>query len=96
MIKEIPPEALRRKCAPESLGFKTTKELEPIHGILGQSRALQALEFGLGIREHGFNICVVGLPGTGRTPTVISYLEEEARKKPVPPDWVYVQNFLDP
>ena len=39
-------------------------------GAVGQERALSALEMGLGIKERGFNIFVVGASGTGRTSTV--------------------------
>src|SRR5690349_2814547 len=47
-------------------------------GALGQERALTALELGLGIRERGFNIFVVGASGTGRTSTVRELLEARA------------------
>ncbi len=39
-------------------------------GAVAQARALSALELGLGIRQRGYNIFVVGASGTGRTSTV--------------------------
>jgi len=64
-------------------------------GALGQERALAALELGLGLRERGFNIFVVGASGTGRTSTVRELLEEKARGEPAPADIVLLYNFTD-
>ena len=96
MHPEVPVERLRKTCDPASLGFKSTEELKPIEGIIGQARAIRALQFGLAIQEHGFNIYVAGLPGTGRKTAVRAFLEALAREKPVPSDWCYVYNFKDP
>ncbi|MDH7498870.1 MAG: ATP-binding protein [candidate division NC10 bacterium] len=96
MRSEVAVERLRRFCDPASLGFRTTEELKPVEGIIGQARAIRALQFGLGIQEHGFNVYVAGLPGTGRTTAVKAFLEQVARQKEVPPDWCYVHNFKDP
>ncbi|MBI5498062.1 MAG: AAA family ATPase [Deltaproteobacteria bacterium] len=70
-----------------------TKTARP--GALGQERAMRALDVGLGIRERGFNIFVVGAAGTGRTSTVRSILLERARKEEVPDDWALLYNFDD-
>ncbi len=64
-------------------------------GALGQERALHALELGLGIRERGFNIFVVGASGTGRTSTVRELLEEKAKTEPAPSDVILLYNFAD-
>jgi len=96
MHPEVPAERLRRICDPSSLGFRTTEGLKPVEGIIGQARAIRALQFGLAIQEHGFNIYVAGLPGTGRTTAVKAFLEELARQKEVPTDWCYVHHFKDP
>lgn len=96
MPYEVPVEELRNTCDLQDLAFLTTEEVEPLVGILGQDRALQALRFGLSIQSDGFNIYVAGRPGTGRTKAVMSFLEEIAKDKPTPPDWCYVNNFRDP
>jgi lon-related putative ATP-dependent protease len=96
MITELPVDKLRRICDPRTLDCETTEELEPLETIIGQERAVRALEFGLGIKELGFNIYVAGPPGTGKTTAVKRFLEEVAKDKPVPPDWCYVNNFRDP
>ena len=75
---------------------KTTDTLKPTDEIIGQDRAQKALRFGLEIREKGFNIYVAGMPGTGRRTAVKKFLDELAKTKPKPDDWVYVNNFANP
>jgi len=95
-LNELPPEKLRRKAEPTGMRCETTKELTPLEGIIGQERAIRALNFGLDIKERGFNIYVAGLSGTGRKTAVKDFLEEIAKAKPVPSDWCYVNNFRNP
>lgn len=94
--KALTPSELRRTVSPSSLGFKTTDELEPISGLIGQERALRAIEFGADMRSHDFNLFVLGPPAAGKSTAVRSYLEKKAAGAPVAPDWVYVNNFEDP
>ena len=63
--------------------------------FLYRSLTWKILKFGLGIEDKGFNVYVAGYPGTGRTTAVRNFLEEIAKKQPVPPDWCYVNNFGD-
>jgi predicted ATP-dependent protease len=77
------------------VGCDGTDVLEPLEGIVGQERALRALEFGLGIRDPRFNIYVAGQHGTGRSTAVNEFLAKAALTKPVPRDWCYVHNFRD-
>jgi len=46
--------------------------------------------------HSGYNVFVTGMSGTGRTTIVKNILEDLAKDKPVPSDWVYVYNFDDP
>ncbi len=62
-------------------------------GAMVQQRALSALEMGLGVRQRGFNIFVVGESGTGRTSTVNQLLSDRAIKEPTPDDVVLLYNF---
>ena len=95
MIRELPVDTLRRICDAQMLGCETTEEMKPLETIIGQERAVRALEFGLGIQEFGFNIYVAGPPGTGKTTAVRRFLEKVAEDKAVPPDCCYVNNFRD-
>ncbi len=96
MATELAPAKLRRTLDPTSLSFTATDELPVLKGIIGQPRAVDALQFGLDIQDPTFNIYVAGLPGTGRTTAVQAFLEELARQKETPDDWCYVNNFADP
>jgi lon-related putative ATP-dependent protease len=87
---------LRRVVNPSALGFKTTEELNPISGLIGQDRALKAIQFGTGIKSHDFNIFVLGPPGSGKSTAVKAHLEQKAAEAPTPTDWAYVYNFDDP
>lgn len=94
--RELLPEDLRAYVDPDSLGFETTEEITSFRNAIGQPRAVEALQFGLTIRTQGFNIYVAGPTGTGRRSTVRQFIEEIAKKQPVPWDWCYVHNFDDP
>jgi lon-related putative ATP-dependent protease len=87
---------LRRVVNPATLGFKTTDELHPITGLIGQDRALKAIQFGANIKSHDFNIFVLGPPATGKTTAVKAHLGPKAAEAPTPTDWAYVYNFEDP
>ncbi len=91
--RELRPDELRRRLDPTTLPFRTTADVEPLVGTIGQPRALDAIEFGLGVETHGFNIFVAGSPGTGRRTTSLDYIRSRAATLPVPDDWVYVHNF---
>lgn len=95
-VKSLPAERLRWVCPPQQFSFKTTEDLPPLEETVGQERALKAIDFGLGLESHGFNIYVLGESGTGKTSTVKALLGKKAMDKKVPDDWCYVYNFLDP
>lgn len=92
---EVPLESLKKHFDPDSLGFETTDEVEPLEGLLGQERAESALDLALGIEAPGFNLFISGPPGTGRHTAVRNHVERLALSKPIPPDWGYVHNFDD-
>lgn len=95
-FNELPPQKLKVESGPDLLRCGSTEELTALEGVLGQDRALRALEFGLGISVKGFNIYVAGPSGTGKTTAVRNFVAELAKSKPTPNDWVYVNNFSDP
>lgn len=80
----------------EGIIEKTTADIEPQHGIIGQERAVKALQLGVLIRSKGYNIYVAGINGTGRTATVKKLLDELDLGHSVPPDLCYVNNFKNP
>jgi hypothetical protein len=59
--------------------------------MIGQSRALEAVEFGSRIEKAGFNLFVIGGTGVGMREAVKAMLAGDAAKRPSSPDWVYVK-----
>ncbi len=92
----VPISELRPKIDPAVFDFETTAEVEPHGGLIGQDRAAAAIKFGLAIEASGFNICVTGEPGTGRTSAIREYLETFAKAKPPSNEFCYVNNFAEP
>ncbi|MGD2073283.1 MAG: AAA family ATPase, partial [Candidatus Thorarchaeota archaeon] len=87
---ELSYEETRRRVNPKNIQCKTTDELEPLGQIIGQDRAVKALEFGLKIQKKGFNVYVAGQRGTGKRTGIELFLKEIAKMKSAPPDWCYV------
>jgi predicted ATP-dependent protease len=69
--------------------------LPPATVLIGQPRAIRALELGTAIDAPGYNIFVSGPPGTGRQTAVKKILAELPPSEAVR-DLVYVNNFLRP
>ena len=95
-IKELPSEKLRWRCDPSTLHLTTTKDIDICRDIIGQKRAMKALDVGLSIEHMGYNIFITGPVGTGRTTAVKHLLERMDVKKDPPRDWCYVNNFQNP
>ncbi|WP_373389212.1 Lon protease family protein [Pseudomonas alcaligenes] len=92
----LAPDALTRPFAPDQFNFASTDDLEPFRGVLGQERAVEALQFGVAMPRPGYNVYVMGEPGTGRFSFVQRYLRAEAKRQATPVDRVYVNHFDEP
>ena len=92
---KVPASMLSPSVDPERLGFDDTSELEPLAETIGQTRAVEALEFGLQMKSAGFNIYVSGPVGTGKSMLVRQMVKRLAESAPAPSDWCYVNNFQD-
>ncbi len=93
---ELSVEELRTVCDPAQFPFSTTADLTPLDSIIGQKRAVSAMEFGFDITSPGFNVFVAGMSGTGKSSITRRLLERIAAEQPVPDDVAYVHNFDDP
>ena len=96
MVQELNPDKLRRVVTTTTINWKQIREKHLLRPLIGQKRALEAFEFGIGNKSGGFNIYVSGYPGSGKLRAVNHFLEEKAKFEITPGDWCYVNNFKDP
>ncbi|HEB36889.1 hypothetical protein LCGC14_0613760 [marine sediment metagenome] len=94
--KELPANLLKWSCDLKKIPFRTTDECKPCEGIIGQERALKAIQTGLEIKSLGYNIFISGMVGTGRTTTIKQLLEKMEKGDKTPDDLLYVNNFKNP
>jgi hypothetical protein len=97
---EVPAEKLRVECDPKMFTFECTKDLVPLREFIGQERAIRGIEFGLSMKNEGYNIYVAGLSGTGKTSVVKTYVNRMVEKRKAdgaynPDDWCYLYNFTE-
>ena len=95
LARPLPSALLYRRCDPAELPFELCDELEEATGLIGQERAVEALNFAVRIRGKGYNVYALGASGTGRHTLVENLLRRRAESEPTPPDWCYVNNFDD-
>lgn len=91
---KLPVEALKRHIDPAQLPLADSSS--PSGHLLGQQRAQKALEFGVAMKNPGYNIFVMGMPGTGRLSMVTGYLSDLAQQHETPASFAYVDNFDNP
>lgn len=84
---------LYQQTDPETLNFETTEELNGMVPVVGQDRALDAVRFGTGIQQQGYNLFALGPHGLGKYDTINQFIEQRAGDMAVPSDWCYVHNF---
>jgi len=92
-IEELTADRLYCRCEDEGMEFETTDDLEPVEDIVGQPRAVAAVRFGTDIDREGYNLYVLGPPGTGKRTLVTQWLRQRAPDEAAPDDWCYVTNF---
>ncbi len=76
-----------------TLKFNDTSELEYSEKLIGQDKGIEAVEFGLKIKDFGYNIYIAGDMGTGKTTSAKLLCEKISKGESIPPDFVYVYNF---
>ncbi len=95
-VKPLSIANLYHGCDPGQFSFRTTDELEDFPGLIGQERAVEAVEFGTNLHRFGYNVFVFGPPGAGKHTLLRHHLKDSAAGLPVPDDWCYVNNFSVP
>jgi len=95
-VQGLPANELRAHFEDDLLAFDTTASLEALEDkVVGQERAIDAIKFGMGMKEPGYNIFIAGPSKAGLTYTARTFIEDRARQEATPPDWCYVFNFKE-
>lgn len=92
-IAPLAPDRLYRACDTGHFTFTTTAELDDLSEGIGQMRAIDAAHFGIGMRHAGYNLYVMGPPGSGKRYLVRQLLDRRVGTEAKPADWCYVHNF---
>ncbi|MEJ2729298.1 MAG: AAA family ATPase, partial [Deltaproteobacteria bacterium] len=92
---ELKVEDLRLICDPKIFKFKNTSEIKPLDTVIGQERAVRAIDFGLNMQDSGYNIFVTGPASTGKSTIVRDLVAKHAKNLPTPDDLCLVNNFKD-
>ncbi|MEW5757397.1 MAG: AAA family ATPase [Pseudomonadota bacterium] len=92
----LTPDQLCARCDLSALNIGTSHDLATIEGMVGQERAVDAVRFGISIKRQGYNLYVMGPPGSGKHTMVQLHLAQIAKQGTPPSDWCYVYNFAQP
>lgn len=93
-LRPLAVEKLRRYTNPKSLP-KDTNHCESSQLAFGQQRACQAILTALDIHANGYHVFAAGENGLGKRTLITRLLNDYAKNRPTPNDWVYVHNFQD-
>lgn len=91
----VAPNKLRRRINPRNLPRSKEYSRHRTH-IIGQDRAIQALELGLKLESPGYNVFISGTSGSGRMTTARHILATFKQPRKPLRDYAYVYNFLEP
>ena len=90
---ELSVKELYHPCSLKSLNFTSTKELENNSDVIGQEKAIKAIEFAMNMPDDGYNVFCLGIEGIGKKSLALQLLQKEALTRKSPDDWCYVNNF---
>jgi lon-related putative ATP-dependent protease len=95
MVKNtrLESQQLYQHCDSKQLAFSSTADLKTLPTIIGQSRALEAVDFGINISGDGYNLYVMGPTGSGKYTLVKNYLDQQAVSGQQAVDWGYLHDF---
>ncbi len=93
--KPLSPSKLRRICDPAVFKFNDTSEIDPLDEVIGQQRAVSAINLGLNMLQPGYNIFITGVEGTGKRTIAQDIVTKHAIGQKTPDDWCMVNNFND-
>jgi lon-related putative ATP-dependent protease len=93
-IVTLAPSELYTTTNPDEIGYDSTADVDTTqYDVIGQKRAMQAIEFGMGMRRNNYNLYLAGSTGLGKHAVIQYILEQHAPQSETPSDWCYVDNF---
>ncbi len=90
---KLPATSLKLQINQTDYSILTDSTDTRVTNILGQERAHAALNFGVAMQNPGYNIYVMGEPGTGRLSMITNHLTPISHQQETPPAYAYVENF---
>ena len=75
----LEPSKLYKHTDLAQLDFETTGDLDVLEEAIGQSRAVDAIRFGMGIEKSGYNIYALGSSGLDKRGLVRRFFESRAK-----------------
>lgn len=93
--QRLSSDQLYQHCDSKQLGFSSTIDLKALPTVIGQSRALDAVDFGINIMGEGYNVFVMGPAGSGKYTLVRRHLDQHTKGSDPAVDWAYLHNFVD-
>ncbi len=82
-----------RHCDAKLFPFETTASLQTNLQSIGQERALSAIQFGINIQRHGYNLFALGPTGAGKYTLIREVLNSHISDNHEIYDWCYINNF---
>ena len=82
----VPVAQLTWTCPPDVFDFRTTREVPPLKGILGQRQALKTLRMALSMTGPGYNLFVCGLGGVDSSLERVEHIRKLRLPWTPPPD----------
>ncbi len=95
-LKPLDPQQLIHACDGGCFDFDDSSQLEAMSAIVGQERALEAIDFGTRMQRSGYNLYVMGSTGVGKHWTLERALQARVADTAAPSDWCYVAAFAAP
>ncbi len=95
-MKRLSAHEVYAACRMDDLPFSSTKSLEPLEEIVGQTRAKEAVRFAMAMPDSGYNVYAVGRNGLGKRTMMLRYLGHQVQSGEQVWDWCYVANFDEP
>ncbi len=92
--RELPADQISISIDPKEI--EELQQSVELPDVIGQPRALRALQMGTEIRGRGYNIFVTGQSGTGRTTSIKKVLSQYKSNNVPLKDIVFVYNFNEP